>query len=56
MKTMTLDDLLNVLWAALEVNRGTPLFFSSIESELSKRIRTIKDEQFETLMGCFGVN
>jgi hypothetical protein len=44
MKEMSLDDLLNLLWAALEINRGTPLFFETIEKELAKRIRTIKDD------------
>jgi hypothetical protein len=55
MKEMTLDDLLNTLWAALEISRGTPLFFETIEKELAKRIRTIKDDQFEALMNCFGI-
>jgi len=44
---MTLDELLNVLWAVLEVNRGTPLMYQTIEEELTKRIRLIKDDQFE---------
>jgi hypothetical protein len=56
MNEMTLDELLNVLWAVLEVNRGTPLLYETIEEELTKRIRLIKDEQFEVLMACFGVS
>lgn len=44
MSKMTLDELLNVLWAVVEVNRGTPLLYETIEEELTKRIRLIKDE------------
>jgi hypothetical protein len=53
---MNLDELLNLLWAVLEINRGTPLLYETLEEELTKRIRLIKDEQFEVLMACFGVS
>ena len=52
-KEMKLDDLINMLWAALEVNRGSNLFFETIEGHLTKQLRVIKDEQFEMLMTCF---
>ena len=35
-KEMKLDDLINMLWAALEVNRGSNLFFETIEGHLTK--------------------
>jgi len=43
-KEMKLDDLINMLWAALEVNRGSNLFFETIEGHLTKQLRVIKDE------------
>ena len=53
MKVMSLDDLINLMWSALEINRGGQLFYETLEGELGKRIRGIKDEQFETLISCF---
>lgn len=53
MKSMSLDDLINLLWSALEMDRGGELFFRNLEGELAKRVRGIKDEQFETLLQCF---
>lgn len=50
MKSMALDDLINLLWSALEMDRGGELFFKNLEGELAKRVRGIKDEQFETLL------
>lgn len=50
---MALDDLLNLMWSALEIDRGSQFFFQTLEAELAKRVRGIKDEQFETLIGCF---
>ena len=53
MKEMNLDDLINLLWSALEIGKGSQLFYQSLEGELAKRIRGIKDEQFSTLIACF---
>jgi len=53
MKSMSLDDLINLMWSALEMNRGGEMFYKTLESELAKRIRGIKDDQFETLIACF---
>ena len=53
MKLMSLDDLINLLWTALKINRGSGIFFERLEKELTKRIRSIKDEQYETLLQCF---
>ena len=50
---MSLDDLINLMWSALEMNRGGEMFYKTLESELAKRIRGIKDDQFETLIACF---
>ena len=44
MKAMSLDDLINLLWSALEINRGGPMFYKRLENELEKRIRGIKDD------------
>lgn len=44
MKAMALDDLINLMWTSLEINRGGKLFFETLESELAKRIRGIKDD------------
>ena len=54
MKLMSLDDLINLMWSVLEVEKGGPVFFEKLETEIAKRIRGIKDEQYETLMMCFG--
>ena len=51
---MSLDDLINLMWSVLEVEKGGPVFFEKLETEIAKRIRGIKDEQYETLMMCFG--
>lgn len=53
MKVMALDDLINLLWTALKIERGSPLFFERLERELGKRIRGIKDDQYETILQCF---
>jgi hypothetical protein len=53
MKAMALEDLINLMWTALEINRGSPLFYDTLEAELAKRVRGIKDDQFETLLACF---
>lgn len=53
MKLMALDDLINIMWTALKIDRGTKPFFERLERELVKRIKGIKDEQYETLMQCF---
>ena len=53
MKLMALDDLINLLWTALKIDRGSGMFFERLERELTRRIRSIKDEQYETLLQCF---
>lgn len=44
MKAMALDDLLNLMWSALEIDRGSQFFFQTLEAELAKRVRGIKDD------------
>ena len=44
MKEMSLDDLINLLWSTLEIGKGSEIFYQSLESELAKRIRGIKDD------------
>lgn len=53
MKLMALDDLINLLWTGLKIDRGSVLFYERLEKEIAKRIRGIKDEQYETLLQCF---
>jgi hypothetical protein len=44
MKAMSLDDLINLMWSGLELGKGSAMFYETLESELGKRIRGIKDE------------
>ena len=44
MKFLNLDDLINMLWTALKINKGSSMFYEKLEFEISKRIRGIKDE------------
>lgn len=44
MKAMSLDDLINLMWSGLEMDKGSAMFYETLESELGKRIRGIKDE------------
>lgn len=53
MREMTLDDLINLLWSAIQIKKGSLFFYEKLEEELAKRIRSIKDDQFETLISCF---
>ena len=50
---MQLEDLINLMWASMQVKKGTPIFFDELEKELTKRILRVKDEEFQTLIGCF---
>jgi hypothetical protein len=53
MKAMILGDLVNLLYCAQEIDKGSQLFYSKLEDEISMRIRQIKDEDFQTLIECF---
>lgn len=53
LKEMSIEDLTNLLWSALQIKKGTHFFYEKLEEELSRRIRGVRDEQFETLIGCF---
>lgn len=44
MKMMSLDDLINLMWSVIEVEKGGPVFYEKLETEIAKRIRGIKDE------------
>ena len=56
MREMALDDLINLLWSSLEIKKGTHYFYEKLEEELSKRIRGVKDDQYESLLACFSGN
>jgi len=43
-KVMALEDLINLLWTALKIDRGSSMFYERLEKELAKRIRTVKDD------------
>ena len=53
MAGMDLEDLINLMWSAMEVDRGSNTFYTELESELTKRMLKIKDEEFQTLLTCF---
>ena len=42
MKEMGLGDLINLLWSAVEVGRGSDGFFKELESNLVKKILKVK--------------
>ena len=44
MKLMALDDLINLMWTALKIEKGSAVFYDRLEYEISKRIKGIKDE------------
>ena len=44
MRSMALDDLLNLMWSSLKIERGNDLYYKTLEEELTKRIRGIKDD------------
>ena len=53
MSTLPLEDLLNLMWSSLKIGRGSELYYRTLEEQLAKRVRGIRDEQFEQLIGCF---
>jgi hypothetical protein len=44
MKSMSLDDLIQLMWSSIEMQRGSALYYKELEKELTKRIRGIKDD------------
>lgn len=50
--SMQLEDLVNLLWSSLRVNKGTRAFYEELEKAIRKRVYKFKDEEFETLIGC----
>lgn len=50
---MTLSDLVNLLWSAQEIKRGSEFFFKQLEKEISSRIRGINDDDLILLLNCF---
>lgn len=53
MKEMELSDLINLMWSGMEINKGSRTFYSELEKEMTKRILKVKDEDYQTLLGCF---
>jgi len=53
MQEMQLEDLINLMWASMEVKKGTKVFFDELEKELTKRVLRVKDEEFQVLISCF---
>jgi hypothetical protein len=39
MKPMVLPDLINLMWSAKEINKGSDFFFKRLEEEITARIR-----------------
>ena len=40
------------MWSALEINKGSPTLFTELEKCMRKHIYKVKDEEFQTLIGC----
>jgi len=53
MKEMSLGDLVNLLWSAQEIQKGSEYFFAKLEEEITSRIKNIKEQEFITLIQCF---
>mmetsp|Transcript_40542 Transcript_40542/g.29881 ORF Transcript_40542/g.29881 Transcript_40542/m.29881 type:complete len:97 (+) Transcript_40542:728-1018(+) len=53
MKRMLLPDLVNLLWCAHEMDRGSQTFYSSLENEIIAKISQINEEDLYTLLECF---
>ena len=53
MREMDLSDLINLMWSALEIKRGSQTFFEELEKVMTRRIHKVKDEDFQTLLTCF---
>ena len=41
-----LEDLINLMWSAIEIDKGSPMFYEEIEKEITKRILRVKDDEF----------
>jgi hypothetical protein len=52
MDKMLLEDLINLMWSALHVGKGSDTFFNEVDKNIRKRIYKIKDEDFQTMIGC----
>ena len=50
---MAIEDLINLLWSSLQIKKGSHYFYERLEEEIGRRIKGVKDEQFETLIACF---
>eukprot|EP00347_Sterkiella_histriomuscorum_P019411 403341726 len=53
MQTMNLSDLINLLWSAQEIDRGSEYFYQNLEKEITSRIRNINDDDLILLIECF---
>jgi len=53
MREMAIEDLINLLWSSLQIKKGSHYFYERLEEEIGRRIKGVKDEQFETLIACF---
>lgn len=53
MKISDLQSLIYLLWSANELGRGSMTFYSELESQLTKKILKVSDEDYSTLIGCF---
>ena len=52
MKEMELNDLVNLMWSASEVKRGSQTFYTELEKELTKRILKVEDDDYSILISC----
>ena len=46
-----LEDLINLMWSAIEINKGSGMFFEELEKEITKRMLRVKDDEFSLTCG-----
>lgn len=56
MRSMNLSDLINLMWSAQEIQRGNESFYNKLETEITVRIKSISEDDFQTLIECFSDN
>jgi len=53
MRDMKLPDLINLLWCASELKKGSDPFLKELEKNLTRLILKVGDDDFEQLLTCF---
>ncbi|CDW91217.1 UNKNOWN [Stylonychia lemnae] len=53
MQSMNLSDLINLMWSISEIKKGSQLFYSELEKQITLRLRSINDDDLLLLLDCF---